>query len=380
MAAGLAVISTAMGNIPEMLRDSDLQAGVALDYTHHSDLEERLVEEMSRLMRENHLLETRRSHARRIFEKKYNINSIAREISQLFVAPATKSANNPSPSFFTRTEPAKPLVSVILPNYNHAPYLNERLQSILNQGIEDMEIILMDDCSRDASPRILADFCRWHSNARLLANSTNSGSTFKQWRKGLSEARGKYIWIAESDDSAEHDLLRTLLSMHEENPDTILCYAQSMMIDLSSRAFQPAYFWTDEIDTEKWKRDYVNDGLEELRMAISVKNTIPNVSAVLFRNTPALTSAIEESMRLCADWLAYVRLCAHGKIGYCHRPLNRWRLSSSNARTKPPGELEWLEGSRVYSKIGHLLRWAEPELSRRREQFREKCISWNQAA
>jgi len=279
-----------------------------------------------------------------------------------------------------RGQSSKPLVTVMLPNYNHAPFLNERLESIVNQGIDDLEILLMDDCSRDVSPQILQDFCRRDPRARFLANTTNSGSTFRQWKKGLAEARGEFVWIAESDDAADPELLRSLLALHEAHPETILCYAQSLMLDLSSRPYGPATSWTDDIDPERWKQDYVAPGLEELAVALSVKNTIPNVSAVLFRNLPVLRKVIDENMRLCADWLSYVRLCGHGEIGYCHRPLNRWRLASSNARTKPPGETEWLEGARIYDEIGRLLRWTDEELQLRREEFRRKCDAWKEAA
>jgi glycosyltransferase involved in cell wall biosynthesis len=268
----------------------------------------------------------------------------------------------------------------MLPNYNHAPFLNERLESIVNQGVDDLEILLMDDFSQDVSPQILQDFCRRDRRARLLANTTNSGSTFRQWKKGLAEARGEFVWIAESDDAADPELLRSLLALHEAHPETILCYAQSLMMDLSSRPYGPATSWTDDIDPERWKQDYVAPGLEELAVALSVKNTIPNVSAVLFRNRAVLREVIDENMRLCADWLSYVRLCGHGEIGYCHRPLNRWRLASSNARTKPPGETEWVEGARIYDEIGRLLRWTAEELQQRREALRRKCEAWKEAA
>jgi hypothetical protein len=274
----------------------------------------------------------------------------------------------------------KPLVTVILPNYNHAPFLNERLESILAQGIGDMEILLLDDCSSDVSPSILRDFCRREPRARLFANSRNSGSTFHQWKKGFAEARGEFVWIAESDDSAEPELLRSLLALHGQSGNTILCYAQSLMVDLCGRPHGPATTWTDEIDPERWKGDYIAPGLEELRIALSVKNTIPNVSAVLFRNSPVLREVVEDSMKLCADWLSYVRLCGHGDIGYCYRPLNKWRLASSNARTKPPGETEWEEGSRIYDEIGGMLAWSEQELAMQRKRFREKCEAWRQAA
>lgn len=309
-------------------------------------------------------------------------DSVQGAAAVLSVLDKVGAAGGKAPRQKKKTVPvrAKPLVTAIVPNYNHAPFLNERLESILAQGIRDMEILLLDDCSSDVSPSILRDFCLREPRARLLANSRNSGSTFHQWKKGFAEARGEFVWIAESDDSADPDLLRSLLALHGQSGDTILCYAQSLMVDLSGRPHGPATTWTDEIDPERWKRDYIAPGLEELRIALSVKNTIPNVSAVLFRNSPVLREVVEDSMKLCADWLSYVRLCAHGDIGYCHRPLNRWRLASSNARTKPPGETEWEEGSRIYDEIGGMLAWSEQELAMQRKRFREKCEKWRQAA
>src|SRR5262249_38084246 len=79
------------------------------------------------------------------------------------------------------------LVSVILPNYNHKEYLPERLHSIATQTYRNMEIILLDDASNDNSQAILRKFSTDDSRARFIPNTQNSGSTFKQWRKGLSE-------------------------------------------------------------------------------------------------------------------------------------------------------------------------------------------------
>ncbi|MBM4058315.1 MAG: glycosyltransferase, partial [Planctomycetes bacterium] len=108
---------------------------------------------------------------------------------------------------------AAPLVSVIVPNYEHAPHLPERLASILDQDVVDIEIILLDDRSGDGSLAILEEFARREPRASVVANTVNSGSAFRQWRKGLVQARGRYVWITESDDAARPGLLRTLVAM-----------------------------------------------------------------------------------------------------------------------------------------------------------------------
>ena len=93
-----------------------------------------------------------------------------------------------------------PTVSVIVPNYCHAPYLEQRIESILQQTFQDFELILLDDCSTDGSREILERYRNHPKVSGIFYNERNSGSPFKQWKKGLSKATGDYVWIAESDD------------------------------------------------------------------------------------------------------------------------------------------------------------------------------------
>ena len=95
-----------------------------------------------------------------------------------------------------------PTVSVIVPNYNHARYLRQRIESVLGQTYQDFEVILLDDCSTDESRSVLGEYAK-DPRVRIEFNEKNSGSTFKQWNKGVRLARGEYIWIAESDDYAD---------------------------------------------------------------------------------------------------------------------------------------------------------------------------------
>ena len=92
------------------------------------------------------------------------------------------------------------LISVIIPNYNHARYLPQQIESVLNQTFQDIEVILMDDCSPDDSRSIIAAYAASDTRIRVVLNEHNSGSTFKQWNKSIAQARGTYVWLAESDD------------------------------------------------------------------------------------------------------------------------------------------------------------------------------------
>ena len=93
-----------------------------------------------------------------------------------------------------------PKVSVIVPNYNHAKYLNQRIDSILNQTYTDFELILLDDCSTDDSREVLLSYKEHPKVTHVVFNDKNSNCTFKQWEKGIKLAKGKYIKFLDSDD------------------------------------------------------------------------------------------------------------------------------------------------------------------------------------
>ena len=97
---------------------------------------------------------------------------------------------------------AAPLVSVVIPNFNHAAFLRERIRSVLGQTVADLEVILLDDASTDDSVLVMRAFTSDTRVTHVVVNEVNSGSPFHQWRKGMALARGTWVWIAESYDSS----------------------------------------------------------------------------------------------------------------------------------------------------------------------------------
>lgn len=78
-----------------------------------------------------------------------------------------------------------PLVSVLIPNYNHSIFLEERIQSVLNQKYQNFEVIILDDCSTDNSKNVIDKYKHNPKISHIIYNEINSGSTFKQWNKGF---------------------------------------------------------------------------------------------------------------------------------------------------------------------------------------------------
>lgn len=122
-------------------------------------------------------------------------------------------------------------VSVIVPNFNHAPYLAQRIDSILAQTFADFELILLDDCSTDSSRGVIERYREHPKVAHIVVNERNSGSTFAQWRRGLALARGRYVWIAESDDYADPEFLATLVPLLDADSEAVVAFTGSHMVD-----------------------------------------------------------------------------------------------------------------------------------------------------
>ena len=78
-----------------------------------------------------------------------------------------------------------PIVSIIVPNYNYARFLDIRMESILNQTFQDFEIILLDDHSTDNSVEIIEKYRNNPKVSYIDINKENSGSPFRQWKKGI---------------------------------------------------------------------------------------------------------------------------------------------------------------------------------------------------
>ena len=102
--------------------------------------------------------------------------------------------------------PEKPKISIILIIYNRDRYIQRILRSIQNQPMKDIEIIFVDDCSRDKSVNIIEYHQKYDERIILLKHSTNLG-TLNSRKEGIYEAEGEYIMFVDSDDLMLYDIL-----------------------------------------------------------------------------------------------------------------------------------------------------------------------------
>jgi hypothetical protein len=250
-----------------------------------------------------------------------------------------------------------PKVSVIVPNYNHARFLRQRIDTILAQTFQDFELIFLDDCSTDDSRSILSSYAS-DPRVRLLFNEHNSGNTFMQWNKGVGLARGEYIWIAESDDYADPNLLERLLPLLEDEK-TAFAYCRSRRVTQDGQLDGFGDDYLLPVSQDRWSTSYRANGPQECRNYFACANIVPNASSVLFRKAfYQHVGGADESFNLCGDWKLWAAMALAGDIAYLAEPLNYFRTHKNTVRSRTlESNGQVAEALRV---IGWVFRNADP--------------------
>jgi glycosyltransferase involved in cell wall biosynthesis len=220
-----------------------------------------------------------------------------------------------------------PLVSIIVPNYNHSAFLEKRLATIVNQTYKNFEIIILDDASTDNSITKIEKFIKVHNGRiKLIKNSINSGSGYNQWKRGIEESTGEIIWIAESDDLSSLDFLELMIP-HFANRAVRLAFSNTQFFrrDASKSIWSLREYWSSTCDFSSTEEFTIS--LEEfLEGGMAKKNLIPNVSSCLFRKPPAYVLDNLVSFKYVGDWYFYIETIGQGLVCFEPKVTNYYRI------------------------------------------------------
>ena len=227
------------------------------------------------------------------------------------------------------------MISIIITNYNHARYLPQRIESVLQQSFTDFECIILDDASTDNSKEIIEAYAAKDARISFYFSSTNNGSPFIPWNKGANLARHELIWIPQSDDSCTPGLLQSLVNCHLQNPGIGLAYCQSMQMDEEGNCAGSWKTFTDELDDTLFEKDFVMEGMEFINKFLIYKNVIPNASAVLFKKSVfEKAGGADETLATNSDWLTWLKMLVNHKVAFVAHPHNMFRHHTESVIAK----------------------------------------------
>ena len=254
--------------------------------------------------------------------------------------------------------PVKDL-TVIIPNYNYANYLYQRVYSILNQDIAFKKLIILDDCSKDNSREVIDKIynsLKKYIDIEVVYNEENSGSAFRQWEKGIKLVNTDYIWICEADDYCKKHFLKNIFSVLRD--DVVLAYTDTGFINFDGLVLQKTVVKDIDLqNTGHWNSSYINDGMNELSNYTYLNCTIANVSSVVFKKIDFkdIFDKIHD-FKQAGDWMFYIELMQHGSVGYVNQVLNYYRMHGTNATSMNNKQIQFDEIKKIHKYNENLLK------------------------
>lgn len=223
-----------------------------------------------------------------------------------------------------------PLVSVVIASYNYGDLIENRIDSFLNQTYENIEIVVLDDCSTDNSRQVIEKF-RSNNRVRIFYNNENLG-WIKNSNLGISVSKGEYVLFGNCDDIASRDLIENLVGPLNRDKIVGVTFCESELID----------YLGNQIGSDRDSRDkkfiYSTQSdcrIERMEMAsfLSHSCVIPNLSAALFRREAIeLAEGFSTRYSICSDWNLFIELSLAWDFFYIRKPMNKFRQHEKNVR------------------------------------------------
>lgn len=282
----------------------------------------------------------------------------------------------------------KKRVSCVIPNYNYAHYIEERIDSVVNQTYPLYELIVLDDKSPDNSVEViekkLEKIKQEHPKLKVkfIPNKENSGSVFKQWAVAFKEFTGDYLWIAEADDLCDKHFLNVVMKGFR-NKKVVLSYAESKMMDENNQITEEDMRRVIDLEkTCRYDHDYVNDGKAELEAILCTNNSIPNASGVVFRRNENIDyqkylKEAQEDFRLAGDWYFYVKVLLYGKVAYSSDSLNYHRYHTNSVTNTTKDLIRLKEVIKVQNAVNEDIKLSEDAIERSKNYIKDLQYWWH---
>jgi glycosyltransferase involved in cell wall biosynthesis len=222
-------------------------------------------------------------------------------------------------------------VAVIVASYNHAEFLYQRMQSIIDQTHQDLEVLVIDDCSTDNSREVLEQF-KFDPRIKLIFSDVNRGWVATS-NVGFEKTSAEFVLFANCDDFCDPQLISSLLEALELNPTAAVSFCQSTLVDHNN-----VQIGTDRMHRSR-KFKYLTEGDTLIDSCTATEMLIesciiPNLSAALFRREVLVEAAIlSDSFSVVSDWELFLKIAKRHDIAYVHSSFNSFRQHDTTIRS-----------------------------------------------
>ncbi|SEG09836.1 glycosyltransferase family 2 protein [Lachnospira multipara] len=228
----------------------------------------------------------------------------------------------------------KPLVSICIPAYNNADYITETMDSIMNQTYPNIELIVVDDGSKDSTWEVINEYKKNYEKneltnkpnvnrkIRLYKNEKNLGMS-GNWNHSLELCTGKYLKLVCADDLMDPNLTETEVSIMEQDEEVLCVSSDTRFVDLNGdlKGYYRRYHKNGKID-----------GKKAVKYSAFTRNYLGAPAANLFRKEIYdKIGGFDSSFVFIVDYDFYMRIYCSGKVYILHdKPLNYFRIRNDS--------------------------------------------------
>ena len=220
-----------------------------------------------------------------------------------------------------------PLVSILVPSFNHERTIRQTLDSALAQTFSDFELVIVDDASTDSTWDIIASYR--DARIKVFRNATNLGMV-QNWNHCLEMSSAPLVQFLFADDLLAPTCLTRKIEAISAAPDITLAFSASSVIGSDGRIL---------MRRRPFLHTAVHDGMRLAHRSFLTKNVFGEPSNVLFRRAflaPA-GGSFRSNLVYSVDWELWIRLSSLGQVAYLQDDLMSFRISHSSVT----GSFHW---------------------------------------
>lgn len=223
------------------------------------------------------------------------------------------------------------LVSIVVASYNHAEFLVQRMESLISQTYQNIEILVIDDCSTDNSVEVLKKY-ESHPKVKLVIREKNGGWVVVS-NQGVEMSSGEFVIFANCDDDCDPQMIEHLVAAMQANKSAGIAYCRSWLIDEADQIIGDDFSVREYFFRQRCKVDTLISAKEMSRFLLH-SCVIPNLSAALIRRDCfASIGYLSSDYRVCCDWDLFFRIVTCYDVAYVAKPLNKFRQHKTTIRS-----------------------------------------------
>ncbi len=220
-----------------------------------------------------------------------------------------------------------PRASVVMASFNHEAYVEEAVESVLLSSVDGLELVVVDDGSRDRSVERLE---RFRSDPRFRLYTQENQGAHAALNRGVELAQGEVVFLLSSDDRFASERIPRLLGRLAADPELVMTASWLEVIDAAGESLGVKRAWHN---MPPWPKPRRGPGLAETgdpTLALLETNYVSTTSNVAFRREAFDSGVRFQPLRYAHDWDFLLQMAARGRFELVEEPLVSYRVHASN--------------------------------------------------